>query len=363
MATRREAAEEAETRMTGNPIIAGIVLATLAALAFGLATPFIQRFGVGLGPFTTAALLYLGAAIGAIGWPHRGVERREASLRLRHFPRLLAIAFFGAALAPALFTWGLQRVSATYGSLLLNGEAVFTVGLAALIHREHVGRRVALAVLLMFAGGTVTVVGASSSGSVGLLGALAVVAAVFSWALDNVLSRPFAELDPAAVVRVKALGGVMLTSALAFSLGEPRPIWTHTLGLLACGTTGYGASLRLYLLAQRRIGAARTGSVFAVAPFLGVLAALMLGDKPAGVTTAVAAVLLLAGMVLHLTEKHRHEHAHDELKHDHAHSHDDSHHGHRHEAALVGAHAHSHEHDAQIHAHPHGPDAHHGHEH
>ena len=349
--------------MARNPIIFGTMLAALAALAFGVTTPFIQRLGAGVGPFTTAALLYLGAAIGAFSLPGRKAQQREARARLRHLPRLLAIAFFGAALAPTLFAWGLQRVPATYGSLLLNGEAVFTVILAALIHREHIGRRVGLAVALMFAGGAVTVFGASSAGAFGLLGALAVVAAVFSWALDNVLTRPFAELDPAAVVRVKALCGVLLTGGLALSTAEAQPAWLQVAGLLACGATGYGISLRLYLLAQRRIGAGRTGSVFAVAPFVGVLGALLLGDKPGGMTTAVAAVLFIAGVVLHLTEHHGHEHRHEALEHDHAHSHDDGHHDHHHDEPPVGSHAHLHRHGAGVHAHPHGPDVHHGHEH
>jgi len=43
--------------MSLNPIALGTLLAALAALAFGVTTPFIQRFGTGLGPFTTAALL------------------------------------------------------------------------------------------------------------------------------------------------------------------------------------------------------------------------------------------------------------------------------------------------------------------
>jgi drug/metabolite transporter (DMT)-like permease len=349
--------------MGSNPIVLGTLLAALAAVAFGLTTPFIQRLGVGVGPFTTAALLYLGAAIGAFSLPGRKTGQREARVRPRHLPRLLAIAFFGAALAPTLFAWGLQRVPATYGSLLLNGEAVFTVILAALIHREHIGRRVGVAVVLMFAGGAVTVIGASSSGAFGLLGALAVVAAVFSWALDNVLTRPFAELDPAAVVRVKALCGVLLTGALALSLAEARPAWLQAAGLLACGATGYGISLRLYLLAQRRIGAGRTGSVFAVAPFVGALCALALGDRPGGITTGAAAVLFIAGLILHLTERHGHEHRHDAFEHDHAHSHDDGHHDHHHAEAPAGAHAHPHRHDARVHEHPHGPDAHHGHGH
>lgn len=349
--------------MSKNPIIVGTTLAAFAALAFGITTPFIQRFGNGVGPFTTAALLYLGAVVGAVSWPVRRVERREARVGVRHLPRLLAIAFFGAALAPTLFAWGLQRVSATYGALLLNGEAVFTVILAALIYREHIGRRVGLAVALMFVGGAVTVIGASSSGTIGVLGALAVGAAVLSWALDNVLTRPFADLDPAAVVRIKAACGVALTGALALLMGEPQPAWLKIGGLLACGATGYGISLRLYLLAQRRIGAGRTGSVFAVAPFVGAVASLLLGDRPGGFTTAVAAVLFIAGLVLHMSEKHVHEHAHEAIEHDHAHTHDDGHHDHHHQVAPAGTHAHPHRHEPQVHEHPHGPDAHHGHDH
>lgn len=348
--------------MPSNPIVAGTILAALAAAAFGVTTPFVQRFGAGLGPLTTASLLYLGAALGAAAWPgRRGAD--ETRVRARHVPRLMALAFIGAAVAPTLLAWGLQRVSATHGSLLLNAEAVFTVLLAAAIHREHVGRRLGLAVALMTAGGVVTVAGASSGGATGIVGALAVVGAVFAWSLDNVLTRPFSALAPADVVRVKALAGAALTGLLAFALGEPRPAWPPLLGLLASGAGGYGASLWLYLLAQRRIGAGRTGSVFAVAPFVGALASIALGDRPAGATTALAALLFVAGVTLQLTERHEHEHAHEPLAHDHAHRHDDGHHDHVHEEPPSGPHAHPHRHEPEIHAHPHGPDAHHGHEH
>lgn len=365
-----------------DPLLAGTLLAAAAALAFGVTTPLIQRLGAGAGPFATAALLYLGAALGAAPWASRrggpdgrGLDgpaplpagapspAREARVRRAHLPRLLAVAFLGAALAPALFAWGLQRVPATHAALLLNFEAVFTVGLAAAIHREHVGRRVLLAVALMVLGGCATVAGASAAGGPARWGALAVVAAVLAWALDNVLTRPFADLDPAAVVRVKALCGAALTATLSLGTGEPLPGWPRAAGLLACGATGYGLSLRLYLLAQRRVGAGRTGSVFALAPFVGALAALALGDRPAGAATAVAAALFLAGLSLHLTERHAHAHRHEALEHDHAHAHDDGHHAHTHDVPPAGPHAHPHRHEPVEHAHAHGPDAHHPHRH
>jgi drug/metabolite transporter (DMT)-like permease len=349
-----------------SPIVLGTLLAALAAVAFGVVTPFVQRCGAGLGPFTTAGLLYLGAALGALpAWRRGDRPAAEPPLRAGHLPRLVAVALFGAALAPTLFAFGLQRVAASQASLLLNGEALFTVGLAALVYREHVGRRVAVAATLMAAGGVVTVLGAAGGARGGLLGAVAVIAAVLCWALDNVLTRPLADFDPAAVVRVKALLGVVMTATLALVQGEPVPRLGPLAGLVLCGATGYGLSLRLYLLAQRRIGAGRTGSVFALAPFIGVAAAVLLGDRQAGWTTALAALLFGAGVALHLTERHGHAHRHEDLEHEHAHRHDDGHHDHRHPLgdAPAAAHSHPHRHEPLAHAHPHAPDAHHGHSH
>jgi drug/metabolite transporter (DMT)-like permease len=345
-----------------NPIIIGVLVALAAAVCFGVTAPFIQSLGRGLGPFTTAGLLYLGAALGSLRLPRRGVERLEPPLRRAHLGRLAAVAFFGAALAPTLFAWGLQRVSATTASLLLNAEAVFTVALAALVWREQVGRRALLAAAIMCLAGIVAVGGAPRS-SHGLVGIAAILGAVLAWALDNVLTRPLADLDPAAVVRGKALLGVTLTAALALLRREPFPTFGVLSGLLLCGATGYGLSLRLYLLAQRRIGAARTGSIFALAPFIGAAVAMLLGDRSPSWATGLAVVLFAAGAVLHLTEKHAHGHHHEALEHEHAHRHDDGHHDHAFGADSPQPHSHPHRHPEREHSHPHGPDAHHGHSH
>jgi ABC-type nickel/cobalt efflux system permease component RcnA len=129
------------------------------------------------------------------------------------------------------------------------------------------------------------------------------------------------------------------------------------------GATGYGLSLRVYLLAQRAFGAARTGSVFAFAPFIGAGLAVMLGDRSAGWWMAGGGALMMAGVVLHLAESHAHEHEHDALEHEHAHRHNDGHHDHVHTEWPVGEHSHRHSHAAVRHSHPHVPDAHHTHRH
>lgn len=133
--------------------------------------------------------------------------------------------------------------------------------------------------------------------------------------------------------------------------------------LLAIGATGYGLSLRFYLLAQRAFGAARTGSVFAFAPFMGAALAVALGDRSASGLMLLASMLMLGGVVLHLAESHAHEHVHEALAHEHAHRHDDGHHQHGHAVMPAGEHSHWHRHEPLRHAHPHVPDAHHAHRH
>lgn len=345
-----------------NPLLRGGVFALLAALAFGLTTPLIQRFGRGVGPIPSATLLYAGAALVSFDLPWRRVKK-EAPVRRRHVVRLVFVAIVGAVVAPVCLTWGLQRTSATSASLLLNFEAIFTVLLAWLFFREPVGRRVIAALLAMgLAGACLVFAGATSAAGFGL-GALAVLVATLAWAVDNTLTRPLADLNPTQVVRWKGGLGAALGLTLSVALHQHFPPPGAVVALLACGATGYGLSLRFYLLGQRRIGAARTGSIFALAPFVGVGAAFLLGDRSANLSTLVAGALFAFGVYLHLTELHGHTHTHVPMEHDHAHRHDDQHHDHHHDPPVSGEHSHTHQHDARTHSHPHAPDVHHRHEH
>jgi drug/metabolite transporter (DMT)-like permease len=344
----------------GRPALRGTVLALISALAFGVATPLVQRFGHGVGSFATAALLYTGAALVGLVSQSRG----EAKLRREHAGRVVAIAVLGAGLAPAALAWGLARTSGTAASLMLNLEAVFTLVLARVLYAEHVGRRVAGAAALLVVGGALLVLDRSgtASGTTHALGLAAVAAAALGWAMDNTLAKPLSELDPAAVVAAKGALGAMLSSCAALALGETWPALVPLLGLVVVGATGYGLSLRLYLKAQRALGAGRTASVFASAPFCGALVAWALGE-PAGLYAALAGAVMAVGLVLHMTERHEHEHAHDVVEHEHAHRHDDGHHEHTHDPMPEGEHTHVHRHGKTVHRHPHVPDLHHGHGH
>lgn len=352
----------AGTQHAPNPHRRGVGLAVLAALAFGLATPFVQHFGAGLGGFTTAACLYGGAAL--VGLSLRGRRRGAGRPLVRSDrARLAAMAVIGATIAPALLVHGLQNTGATSASLVLNLEAVFTLFLAALVYREPLGAQALGAAAAMLAGGLLLVLQSRGDGSTGL-GLFAVAGATAAWAIDNTLSRPLSEAEPLAVVSEKAGLGAILGAVLAVALGEPAPSWTAVLPLIVVGALGYGGSLALYLAAQRHLGAGRTGSVYALGPFVGALMAIALGDRDLGWATLGAAALFGLGVWLHLSESHGHHHVHEPLEHEHFHRHDDGHHDHAHETpAPARGHSHPHRHERLAHDHPHAPDLHHSHEH
>jgi len=344
-----------------TPALRGGLLALLAATLFGVSTPLLQYLGRGLGPLTTAALLYAGAAMA--GALLRKSSQREARLQRSDGRRLLAVVIFGAVIGPVALTWGLQRTSGASASLMLTLEALFTALLAWRLYRETLGLRVWVAMALLLAGGAVLVLDQARLGGAQLAGLLAVLVATAAWGMDNTLSRALAERDPGQVVLVKAALGATVTALLALIFAEPVPALTAACGLLAVGATGYGLSLRFYLLAQRAFGAARTGSVFAFAPFIGAVLALALGDRSVSVWMGAGGLLMLGGVLLHLMESHGHLHSHTAMDHEHAHDHADGHHNHHHVSMPEGMHSHPHHHEPLEHAHPHVPDAHHLHRH
>ena len=132
---------------------------------------------------------------------------------------------------------------------------------------------------------------------------------------------------------------------------------------MVVGFLSYGVSLALFVLGLRYLGTARTGAYFSIAPFIGALIALLMGE-PLTLTLVVAGSFMAVGIWLHLTEHHEHEHTHTDIEHDHEHTHDE-HHLHRHDFPVEDGvkHSHLHKHDPQRHAHAHFPDMHHQHRH
>jgi drug/metabolite transporter (DMT)-like permease len=343
----------------------GVVYAVLAALGFGASTPFARHLVGTIHPVMLAALLYLGSGAGlCVCLLLRRINggAKGAPLARADWPWLAAVVACGGVLGPVLLMAGLRVTPAASASLLLNLEMVFTFLIAWIGFREHVDRRLLLGAALVVAG--CLLLGWEAWNGFGALwGTLAVAGACLCWALDNNMTRKLSGGDALWLAAVKGLGAGLFNLALALGLGLELPGAVPAASAGAVGFVGYGLSLVLFVLALRRLGAARTGAYFSLAPFAGALLSMLaFGESPPTVFWAAAA-LMAAGIWLHLSERHIHEHEHPAVTHTHEHEHDEHHrHPHAHPAP-PGAHTHSHTHAPLRHTHPHVPDIDHRHRH
>ena len=279
---------------------------------------------------------------------------------------LLGAIAAGGVIGPYLQMLGLTLTDAASASLILNLEGVFTALLAWFVFRENFDRRIAIGMGLIVLGGVVLSIGPVRAAA-SMLGPLAIVGACLAWGVDNNLTRKVSIHDATVIAGSKGLIAGSTSVALALSTGATWPSASVVASAAVVGFLGYGLSLTLFVLALRRLGTARTGAYFSVAPFAGAAFALLLG-APMSIALLLAGVLMAAGVWLHLTEHHSHEHTHEPLVHEHEHVHDDHHqheHQHEHEAGWDGQapHTHAHAHAPLTHAHAHYPDLHHRHGH
>lgn len=356
----------------------GVIFALLAAVLFGITTPFAKSLLVEtqIQPLLLAGLFYLGSSIGLgvyllatrlFGQANNG----EASLQRADFVWLGAAILFGGIIAPALLMLGLSTTSASSASLFLNLEGVFTTLIAWFVFHENCDKRIFLGMVAVVSGGIV-LSGAeldSSAASSNYSGLLLIAGACLGWAVDNNLTRKVSNANPVQITCIKGLfaGLVNVSLAIKFTtaaLTAPGPIYIGA--ALLVGFLGYGVSLVLFVLALRHLGTARTGAYFALAPFVGALIAIVLVNEPITPSFMVASALMALGLWLHLSESHSHYHVHEATTHAHNHSHDEHHnHAHLHTSDIPPGkpHTHVHSHEPLAHSHAHFPDAHHRHKH
>ena len=346
----------------------GALFGLAAAILFGMSPPLAKLLLPESGPVMTAGLLYLGAGVGLLlfevtgrPWLKSGVN--EAPVHRADAGLLAGVIFTGGMLGPFLMLFGLARLSGVLTSLLLNMEALFTILVAVLVFREHLGRLElgGGALIVLAAGILMYQPGAIRGDAVGIL---AVLGACLCWAIDNNLSQRLSLRDPLVVTRIKTLGAGLGMLGLAALTGQRWPSFAITLAALVLGLVSYGVSLVLDMLALRLLGAAREAGFFATAPFIGALAAVPVLGERWDMQDAAATALMMVGVALLLRAHHAHEHTHEELIHDHLHRHEDHHdHEHAEETVIQEPHAHAHRHLPLTHDHPHLSELHHRHEH
>ncbi|MFZ3079192.1 MAG: EamA family transporter [Bellilinea sp.] len=338
------------------------LLALLAALFFGAATPLSKPLLTRLTSFQLAGLLYLGAALGVVlllvrerkFTPPWRMDRRNALL-------LLGSIVFGGILGPLALLAGLNLASAASVSMWLNLEMVATAILGHFIFKDHLTPRSWIAAAGIF---LAAILLAASEGTAGVFAGLLVLAACLSWGIDNHVTALIDGITPAQSTFWKGLAAGATNLIIGLSLAPLIGTPLEVLGGLGIGVVSYGFSIVLYISSAQQLGATRSQLIFSSAPFWGVLLSILLLSETFTWQHGAAAVLFIASIALLYHEQHGHAHQHLVQEHEHLHNHSDGHHLHVHEQYPEnGWHSHAHVHTPLEHVHPHWPDLHHRHEH
>ena len=281
--------------------------ALFAAVLFGASAPLSKLLLGEVQPVPLAALLYLGSGSGAFlmllfqHFRNRG-QTVEAHLSRNDLPWLAGALLAGGVGAPIILLLGLERTPASTASLLLNFEGVATTLIAVSFFKESIDRRIAWAVgLVTLASILLTWTGGNWGVS---LGALGIIGACFLWGLDNNFTRHISAKNPLIIVGIKGLGAGMFSLVLCLLLKQQLPALNIVLLALLLGSISYGVSIQLFIVAMRSMGAARTSTLFGVAPFVGVILSLVLLRELPQTLFWIALPVMLAGAWLMLTEKH-----------------------------------------------------------
>lgn len=270
--------------VSANATKAATIAALLSAALYGASVPLSKVLLEGITSNWLSAFLYLGAGIACgIAIAARNAAGRrgdEASLAKSDLPAVVLMLAVNTASIICLMH-GIRLTVAANASLLVNFEIVATAVFAWLLFRENIGRRLGAAIALICVSSVLLTW--EGAGSLSFTpGSLLIIAACALWGLENCCTKSLSAKDPLQVTCVKGFGTALAAGVVALVTdGMPSVAPAFLAGSLGVGAVSYGASIALYIAAQRTLGAARTGNYYAVAPFVGVaLAAALPDDEP-----------------------------------------------------------------------------------
>ena len=282
----------------------GTAFALLAAVLYAVNAPVSKLLLQEVPATVMAALLYLGAGIGVFlrGAAQRaaGREKQERPLTRKELPYTVGMVALDIA-APIFLMVGLTRTTAANASLLNNFEIVATSIIALVVFREAISKRLWLAIALVTASSLLLSFEDMSSLSFSW-GSLFVLLACVCWGFENNCTRMLSSKDPMEIVVIKGFGSGLGSLVIALALGERLPGALLCLCALALGFVAYGLSIYFYIYAQRHLGAAKTSTYYAAAPFVGAgLSMVIFWEAPSG-TYIAALVIMLAGTYFAATD-------------------------------------------------------------
>ena len=329
--------------------------AIISAALYAVSVPASKVLLGFIDPTMLAAFLYLGAGIGLFFYGAvskvSGKATIEAPLTRKELPYTIGMIVLDI-IAPILLMFGLKYSTSANASLINNFEIVATSLIALFVFKEVISKRLWIAIALVTVASIILTFEGAGSFDFNI-GSLLVLGASLCWGFENNCTKMMSSKSSVEIVVLKGIFSGLGSLIVAFILSEQLPdiVWLLAASLL--GFVSYGLSIHLYILAQKDLGAAKTSAYYSIAPFLGVLFGLLIGERPAVHFYVALAIMAISTWIMikdSIQLQHTHEHSHI---HCHKHKHGKVVHEHEH------THTHSHEHihlageDIELHLHSH----------
>lgn len=270
-----------------------IFFAVLAAALYAVNAPISKLLLAQIPSTMMAGLLYLGAGMGMLLLEKLGKPGRELPLTKEELPYTAAMVVLDIA-APIFLMLGLTGCSAANASLLNNFEIAATSLIAWMVFREAISKRLWLAIALVTLSSILLSFEDMSSLQFSWGSALVLLACV-CWGFENNCTRMLSAKDPAQIVIIKGFGSGIGALVLSHMMGERYFQIGYIAVALVLGFVAYGLSIYFYIYAQRELGAAKTSTYYAVAPFIGAGLSLLIFRELPSASFITALLIMAAG--------------------------------------------------------------------
>ena len=256
-------------------------------------------------PLAVAALRFVlsGLAVGAFMLLSEG--RLPVPQSGRDWGLIWALGFFGIFLYGLCFFFGLQRIPAGRGALVVALNPAVIVITAWLIGKERMTTRKAIGSLIALAG-CLTVIGngdplALFQGTVGL-GEWLIVGCVMSWTAYTFIGwQASGRFSPLATTFYASLSGAVLLGLAALVQGDIDPAawsWRVWSGMGFLAIFGTAIAYTWFTDAVHRLGAGHASIFINLVPVFAVLQAAVLLDERLGLAVLAGGALVIAGVWL-----------------------------------------------------------------
>ncbi|MBF1164761.1 MAG: DMT family transporter [Dechloromonas agitata] len=256
-------------------------------------------------PLAVAALRFVLSGLAVGGFMLLSEGRLPVPQSGRDWGLIWALGFFGIFLYGLCFFFGLQRIPAGRGALVVALNPAVIVITAWLIGKERMTPRKAVGSLIALAG-CLTVIGngdplALFQGTVGL-GEWLIVGCVLSWTAYTFIGwQATGRFSPLATTFYASLSGAVLLGLAALVQGDIDPAawsWRVWSGMGFLAIFGTAIAYTWFTDAVHRLGAGHASIFINLVPVFAVLqAALLLGER-LGLAVLAGGTLVIAGVWL-----------------------------------------------------------------